>query len=201
MIKSKIPEILKTFKEVKDKDGNDLMVFNNFPTPLTTFENFELYMIYFSIQSIILQEESVSFPIRFNLIKDIISDPSKMNVEGIKEHILLHKEKFMNGKTFLKTHIFYSENEPLPRIQLSYIVFKDDGDLTVSSETSLFSIIYYKYDENIFTDERIKKMEEHGVNSEFIKILTNTNLCPVKFENGELLPLIEIEKYRDQFEK
>lgn len=198
-MKNKIPELLNQMQLV-DMDGMKMYQLEDFPTPVTSYQNFEYLMIYFSIQSIIFYEEGISFPNKLNLFYEDIKSPDKLNIEGIKACIESHKSKLINEKSFIKTQIIFSEDIETPTIRIYFITFNKDGFLEVLGETLLYSLILFKYEDDFFSNDRLENMKEIGINTEFIKILTNTNICPVKFHNGELLTLFEIEKYREQYE-
>ena len=198
-MKNKIPELLNQMQLV-DMDGMKMYQLEDFPTPVTSYQNFEYLMIYFSIQSIIFYEEGISFPNKLNLFYEDIKSPDKLNIEGVKACIESHKSKLMNEKSFIKTQIIYLAESETPTIRIYFITFNQNGHLQVVSETLLYSLIMCKYEEDFFSKERLDRMEKLKINAEFIKTLTNTNICPVKFNNGELLPLIEIVKYRKQYE-
>lgn len=198
-MKNNIPELLNQMQLV-DMDGMKMYQLEDFPTPVTSYHNFEFLMIYFSIQSIILYEEGISFPNKFNLFYEDIKSPDKLNIEGIKACIESNKSKLINEKSFIKAQIIYSAESETPTIRIYFITFNQNGHLEVLGETLLYSIIMCKYEEDFFSKERLDTMEKLKINTEFIKILTNTNICPVKFHNGELLTLFEIEKYREQYE-
>lgn len=197
-MKSKIPEILKNFKPTEN--GGLMYSLDDMPTPLITNDNYDMLMIYLNLQSIIFFEEKITFPNRMETFYVDISLKDDLNIKGIRECVEVFKDNLEKGKSFIKTNVYYRNSNSIPTIRIHFITFGEGLKNEIIGETLLYPHIFFQYDENIFTDERVKKMNEEGINSDFIKILPNTNICPVKFENGELLPLFEIEKYREQYE-
>lgn len=198
-MKNSIKEKLKQLKEV-EIEGIKMYQLDDFPTPITKIENLDYFLFYLNIQSIIFYEEGISFPNRLDLFYEDIISPDKLNIEGIKDCIESNKSKLINEKSFIKAQIVYLAESETPTIRIYFIRFNEDGPLQIIGETLLYSQILFKYEEDFFSKERLDTMDELKINAEFIKTLTNTNICPIKFNNGELLPLIEIEKYREEYE-
>lgn len=177
--------------------------------PETPTEDLAFLYILMGIQSHILCEEGLSFPTRMDHF-EVHIEPNKENIErnafsleGIMEQINYFNYKLMYDKSFMKTQVMFRDDETLPTLVLYFFSFnKVTGTYNVSHESILYPLIFQDYPKDFINEERIKVMESHGINAEFIKYLPITNLCPIHFnDNGQLLTLEEYEKNRNHWER
>ncbi|WP_304142547.1 hypothetical protein [Mesoflavibacter zeaxanthinifaciens] len=198
---SKIPEIMNKGKLSK-KNGELIVTLDDFPPVPTTDKNIDYLFIMMSLQSIILQEEGIEFPSfleRWSI--DITPNENnlknnKFSLEGIREIVSQIKTRILEGKTFFKTQVIYGNEEQLPTIRIHFFQFVKKGEYIARYESSLYPFIFFLYEENFFSDERIKTMEDNGIHFGFMEVLPIMNLCGVEFdENGKLKPLKELERY------
>lgn len=198
---SKIPEIMKKGKRSK-KNGELIITLDDFPPVPTTDKNIDYLFISMSLQSIILMEEDIEFPSfleRWNI--DITPNENnlknnKFSLEGIREIVTQFKTRISKGKTFIKTQVIYGNEDQLPTIRIHFFQFIKKGEYIARYESSLYPFIFFVYEENFFSDDRIKTMVDNGIHFGFIEVLPIMNLCRVEFdENRHLKPLKELERY------
>lgn len=198
-------KIKKILDDVKFNEVGGMCTITDVPE--TPTEDLAFLYILMGIQSHILCEEGLSFPTRMDHF-EVHIEPNKENIErnafsleGIMEQINYFDYKLMYDKSFMKTQVMFRDDETLPTLVLYFFSFnKVTGTYNVSHESILYPLIFQDYPKNFINEERIKVMESHGINAEFIKYLPNTNLCPIHFnDNGQLLPLEEYEKNRNHW--
>ena len=203
---SKIPEILNNAKQ-RQRNGELFVTLDDFPAVPTTDKNIDYLFIMMSVQSMILNEEGIEFPSfveRWSV--DITPDGdnlknNRFSLEGIRDLVIIFKNEISKGKTFIKAQLIYEDGEELPTIRIHFFRFIKEGEDIVSHESFLYPFVFFVYEENFFSEERIKAMEDNGINFGFIEVLPVMNICRVEFdENGQLKPLKELEKYRENWE-
>jgi hypothetical protein len=202
---SRIREIIKN-SIVKDNEGENRYLIKDFPNLPSTDKNLDYLFILMSLQSMILNDEKIFFPTKFDIwFLDII--PNKKNlsehnfsIDGIKKIIEENKTKLLEKKFFIKFQILFNNSNSLPTIRIHFYNFSDRGVNEISNESFLYPFIFFIYEEKIFNKRRIDKMKKVGINPNFIQILPMVNLCPVKFEeNGEIISIIELERYLNRW--
>lgn len=198
---SKIPEIMNKGKLSK-KNGELIITLDDFPSVPTTDKNIDYLFIMMSLQSIILMEEDIEFPSfleRWSI--DITPNENNLknnrfSLEGIREIVTQFKTRILEGKTFIKTQVIYEDGDPLPTIRIHFFQFIKKGEYIARFESSLYPFIFFVYEENFFSEERIKIMWDNSIHFGFMEVLPIMNLCRVEFdENGNLKPLKELERY------
>lgn len=201
---SKIQQILNR-GEVKISNGEKRYVINDFPNFPSTDNNLDYLFLLMNIQSIIFNENNISFPTRINKWSlDII--PNEINLsnnlfsyDGIRKVINRYKNDLFEKKIFIKFQILFESTE-LPIMRIHFFNFSKNGEIKISNESSLYPFIFFVYDENTFSSYRIERMKEVGINEKFIQLLPMINLCNVEFDNdGKLTPLKEIERYVNEW--
>ena len=203
---SKIPEILNNAKQGK-KNGELYITLDDFPAVPTTDKNIDYLFIMMSLQSMILKEEGIEFP---SFVErwcvDITPDGdnlknNRFSLEGIRDLVIIFKRDILKGKTFIKTQLIYEDGEQLPTIRIHFFRFIEEGEYIARHESFLYPFIFFLYEENFFSEERIKAMEDNGIDFGFMEVLPVMNICRVEFdENGHLKPLKELEKYSENWE-
>lgn len=173
-------------------------------TPETPNEDLAFLYLFMYLQSDVLNREGVKFPTwleRFEVHIEPLDynlDKGRFSLEGIEEEIMYYKESLKEGKSFLKTQVLFEEGELLPTLVLHFFTFLDKGKgKEVLYESLLYPFTFHEYPSETFTRARIKAMGERGINTEFIRYLPNTELCPIHFDGqGILMPLKAYEKHR-----
>lgn len=202
---SRIPNIFKN-AERTEKNGEITISLPDFPNFPTTDKKIDYLFILMSLQSIIFETQGVIFP---TFVKKWFSDitpnyfnlkNNKFSLQGIREKINYFSNEMSYGKNFIKTQVIFDDGEELPTIRIHFFNFSEINDIKVSNESFLYPFTFFVYDEDIFSDERIRKMEDNGIDFGFLEVLPIMNLCPVEFdENGELKTLEELERYKDNW--
>lgn len=202
---SRIPNIFRN-AERTEKNGEITISLPDFPNFPTTDEKIDYLFILMSLQSIILETQGVIFP---TFMKRWFSDitpnyfnlkNNKFSLDGIREKINYFSDEMSYGKNFIKTQVIYDDGEELPTIRIHFFNFNEINDNKVSNESFLYPFTFFVYDDDFFSDERVNKIEDNGINFGFLEILPNMNLCPVQFdEDGNLKPLEELERYKDNW--
>ncbi|WP_304142303.1 hypothetical protein [Mesoflavibacter zeaxanthinifaciens] len=202
---SKIPEILNNAKQGK-KNGELYITLDDFPAVPTTDKNIDYLFIMMSLQSMILKEEGIEFPSFLERwCVDITPDGdnlknNRFSLEGIRDLVIIFKNEISKGKTFIKAQLIYEDGEELPTIRIHFFRFIKEGEYIARHESFLYPFIFFVYEENFFSEERIKAMEDNGIHFGFMEVLPVMNICRVEFdENGNLKPLKELEKYRENW--
>jgi hypothetical protein len=202
---SRIPNIFRNGKRT-EKDGEITISIPDFPNFPTTDKKIDYLFILMSLQSIILETQGVILP---TFVKMWFSDitpnhynleNNKFSLDGIREKINYFSDELSYGKSFMKTQVIYEDGEELPTIRIHFFNFNEKEGGKVSNESFLYPFTFFVYDEDLFSEERIRKMEDNGINFGFLEILPIMNLCPIEFdENGELKTLKELERYKDNW--
>lgn len=190
-----------------EKNGEEIIQINNFPSVPTTDKNIDYLYILISLNSIILREEGVKFPTYMNRwIIDI--QPTEENINnnsfsliGIKKIIENYRNRLQLGKSFIKFQVIYLNDDELPTVRILFFQLGNDGENRVSHESFLYPFLFPVYEENFFSDERIKKMNDNKIDFRFIEHLPIVNLSRIEFDKkGHLSPLKELEKYSDNWD-
>jgi hypothetical protein len=197
---TQVKKIMNSWRE-ETTNGKTSYMINDFPNFPSTDKNLDYLFILMSIQSIIFNEEKIYFPTKIDKWFVDIS-PSQNNItnnlftyEGINRVVKKNTKNLKDERIFVKFKILY-ENFNLPTIRIYFFKFSENGEYKIPYENFLYPYTFFVYDENIFNEERIKNMEDVGINTKFIRKLPMINICPVKYDdNGELTPLSELEKY------
>jgi len=201
---SQIKQILHSSKE-EITNGETNYIINDFPNFPSTDKNLDYLFILMSVQSIIFQQEKITFPTKIDKWFVDIS-PTDTNIkdnlftyEGLKKVVKEITKNIKDGRIFVKFQIVY-ESSNLPKIRIYFFKFSENGEHHILNESFLYPFVFFVYDENTFNDERIQNMEEVGINTKFIKTLPMINICPVKYDiNRELTPLNELERYVNEW--
>jgi len=180
---------------------NGMIEINNVPDVPTSDYKIEFLYFLMKIQSIILGEQGVVFPNSMDTYyidipyQDLLSKNEKEAVTLIYDKVYSEKEKLEVGKSFLKFQLLFEKNPELPDVRIHFYTFHHRGTINLRYESYLYKYTFFPYDENIFTKSRIQAMDKNKMSFRFIEVLPNVSLCAIFFENGELKPLQEFEKY------
>ena len=189
----------KIYKEIKDakpkvENGEKLFVVENLPD--TPTENIDMLFAVLIFTSSHLKDAGITFPNKaFTSYLHIT--PTKENLEanlftiqGINTVIGQEMVKFKSDKVLLKFQLIYEYGNDLPTIRLAFVDFSEYGDINLMTEAMLYPFFYPKYEQNFFSKERIKRIEEEDLDITFLRCLPNSKILELKKDsNNELVPI------------
>ena len=197
---SKAKELLNSITPI-NVNGEEFYQIDNFPDAPTTDDKIDFLYLLMEIQSLILNQQQIYFPIKMDIFHiDIpsreISDSNTIKViNKIYQSVESVKEKLITGKSFLKFQLLFDKNTLLPNIRIHFYVFHKNGEISLRYESSLYQYTFFAYEDEIFNPKRKEAMNKVSIPFQVIEVLPNINLCPIIYDLDGNLHLPELENY------
>lgn len=155
----------------------------------------ECRKLYQTIEIVLIKEEQLKYPLKIEEWTSII-EPTNENiikyysVDGFKLFIEENKDKFIDTFTFYKPEIVYvNDEDDLPNIIFHFYNVNHKGELNINNPFDFSDNCFISYkNTNQFTDSRIEKLINSGINEILIQYVPMFPVEIIKFnEHGELL--------------
>lgn len=180
------------FEAYRNEEDCTIEIDNNCIFPQISDECRKLYQ---AIERMLIAEEQLKYPLKIDEWNTII-EPTKENIEkyysleGFKLFVEENKDKFIDTVTFYKPEIEYAnEEDDLPNIIFHFykVSYEDELNILTTFDFSDYCFISYK-DTNQFTDSRIEKLVNSGINEILIQYIPMFPIEIIKFnENGNII--------------
>jgi hypothetical protein len=174
------------YKLVKDESTYYINGFPEFPN-----KNKKSKKTFRKLESVILKEEELVFPLKFNMTERVVhlsnGTEEYFSITGIENLIGRDKSLFLNTQTFFKIKISFIENITELKI-IYYTIDNNKGLIDCNSFEMLLDIISIQYNVKQFTPRRVEFLTD--VAKLRMREIRQIPIIPVQWlrfdENGNL---------------